>query len=260
MRKDAIWRSKLRRAPLLSGLLTLACGHQDTPPAGGPKGEPKQQGTRLLETGAQAMQSFEPVRAIDTYLDGFHVMKDDASHVMEAHHFCKARNEEFTQCLIFDANTANANLIGVEYIISERLYEELPAEERALWHPHNYEILSGQLVAPGLPDVAEKAFLAKKLNSYGKTWQTWDTSGARGESLPVGPALIAWSFNADGELPGSFVRERDKRMNVASEQKRASRADLSAEAHAQRGVSALSAAFPARTVPRYIKERTDSRE
>ncbi len=235
----------------------LACGRQDTPPRGGPRGEPKEEGTRLLETGAQALQSFEPVKAIDTYLDGFHVMKDDTSEIREAHHYCQARNEEFTQCVIFDANTANANMIGIEYIISERLYEALPREEKPLWHPHNYEILSGQLVAPGLPAMAESAFLAKKLNSYGKTWHTWDTRTQAGKSLPLGPAMIAWSFNADGELPASFVRERDKRMNVATDQKRSARSDMAREAHPQRGVHALSAAFPARAVPGYVKERSD---
>ena len=45
--------------------------------------------------------------------------------------------------------------------ISERLFESLPAEERPSWHPHNYEILSGQLVGPGLPAAAEKALLKK---------------------------------------------------------------------------------------------------
>ena len=45
---------------------------------------------------------------------------------------------------------------GVEYIISEKLFETLPSEEKKYWHPHNGEILSGQLVAPGIPKMAEK--------------------------------------------------------------------------------------------------------
>jgi hypothetical protein len=43
---------------------------------------------------------------------------------------------------------ADANLIGIEYILSERLFETLPDDEKPSWHPHNYEILSGQLAAP----------------------------------------------------------------------------------------------------------------
>ena len=38
------------------------------------------------------------------------------------------------------------------------------------WHPHNYEILSCELVMPGLPQTAEKAAIEGKINSYGKTW------------------------------------------------------------------------------------------
>jgi hypothetical protein len=32
----------------------------------------------------------------------------------------------------------------------------LPAAEKAYWHLHNLEILSGQLRMPGLPDVARR--------------------------------------------------------------------------------------------------------
>jgi hypothetical protein len=174
---------------------------------------------------------------------------------MEAHHFCRARNEEFTQCVIFDANTANANMVGIEYIISERLFDTLSAEEQALWHPHNYEILSGQLVAPGLPALAEQAFLQKKLNSYGKTWHTWDTGAPEHKSLPLGPPMLAWSFNADGELDERLVKERDKRMNLDSAQKRKDRGGMTARARAQRGVDALAAAFPGRRPIPAVTER-----
>jgi hypothetical protein len=237
-------------------LLGAACGRQDSPPAAGPQGKPKQEDTRILETGAQALQSFEPVGALDTYLDGFHAMKDHPEHTMEAHHFCRAGNEEFMQCAIFDANTANANLVGIEYIISERLYDTLSADEQALWHPHNYEILSGQLVAPGLPEVAEHAFLEKKVNSYGKTWHTWDTGAPEQKTLPLGSPMLAWSFNADRELDPLVLQQRDKRMNLDSGRKREARRDLTSKAHPQGGVHALAPAFPNREVPAYVKERS----
>ena len=197
------------------------------------------------------------MRAIDTYLDGFNTLKDEPGHVMEAHLFCRARNEEFTQCMMFDANTADANMVGIKYIVSERLFDGLPAEEKLLWHPLNYEILSGQLVASGLPDMAEHAFMEKKLNAYAKTWRTWDVGAANSKSLPLGPAQLAWSFNADGELPESVLRERDKRMNIDTSQKREARKDLSDASHAQRGVNALSSAYPSRQQPSYVVERSD---
>ena len=66
---------------------------------------------------------------------------------MEAHHFCRQVNEDFAQCALFDGNSEDANLNGIEYIISARVFDQLPVEERPYWHPHNGEILSGQLVA-----------------------------------------------------------------------------------------------------------------
>jgi hypothetical protein len=229
-----------------AALLLIACGREDSPPQAWPAGKPKEEGTRILETGAQALQSFEPMHAVDTYIDVFHALREQPAHAQEAHLFCRARNEEFTQCVIFDANTANANLVGVEYIISERLYAQLPAEEKPLWHPHNYEVMSGQLTAPGLPEVAEHALAEKKLNSYGKTWQTWDTAQSDAKVLPLGPAMLGWSFNADGELPDELLKARDKRMNIDSRKKREARKDMLGQLHSQQGTSVLAGAFPGR--------------
>lgn len=234
-------------------LVCLGCGG-NTPPSNpdAPAGADKKVDTAVLEKGAEALQNLKPVRALDYYLDGFHVMKDDVGLVMEAHHFCKDVNEEFTQCVIFDGNTASSNIIGVEYIVSEKLFETLTAEEQQRWHPHNFEILSGQLVMPGLPDVAEKAALKKKMNSYGKTWHIWDTGHVghpAADKLPVGEPRLAWSFNRDGESPEELVRERDARMGVNSSEKRKSRADLAELAHPQKGVDALADKLPGAAYP-----------
>lgn len=223
-----------------------ACGRKDSPPPnpGAPPGAAKEVDTKLLEKGAEAVQNLSPVRTLDHYLNGFHVMKDDPSLHMEAHHYCRGMNEEFTQCVIFDANTEDANLIGLEYIISEALFEALPEDEKKSWHPHNYEILSGELIMPGVPAMAEKAALQKKMNSYGKTWHVWDTGHAghpAAHRLPVGRPLLAWSYNRDGEMPPSLLRARDERMNVDTARKRTERLDLAAEAKPQMGVDDLKA-------------------
>ena len=162
-------------------------------------------------------------------------------------------NEEFTQCVIFDGNTEDANIIGVEYIISEALFESLPGEEKKYWHPHNYEILSGQLILPGVPGVAEKAALAKKLNSYGKTWHIWDTGHVghpAAHKMPIGKPLLAWSYNRDGEAPAGLVESRDKRMNVDTREKRKDREELAAKARPQMGVDDLKAKLSGSATPR----------
>lgn len=201
-----------------------------------------------LEAGSGTLQDFTPMKQFDVYLVGFHPMKDEPGHQMEAHHYCRQLNEDVMQCVLFDGNGPNARLNGVEYIVSERVYEELSEDEKQYWHPHNYEILSGQLVAPGLPDVAEKLFLSRKMNSYGKTWHLmWSTEGAQG--LPLGEPKLAWSFNRDGEMDPCLLTERDQRMGVDTEQKRRQRSDLSTKAHPQRGVDALRDAFPQSSAP-----------
>lgn len=39
-----------------------------------------------------------------------------------------------------DSDKANARLIGIEYIISRRLFEGLPADEKRFWHSHEHEV------------------------------------------------------------------------------------------------------------------------
>jgi hypothetical protein len=71
-----------------------------------------------------------PLSQFDVYLVGFHPMKEDPNHQMEAHHFCRHINEDLMQCILFSGNTPDAHLNGIEYIISERLYKSLLEEER----------------------------------------------------------------------------------------------------------------------------------
>ncbi|HBX06376.1 MAG TPA: DUF1264 domain-containing protein, partial [Leclercia adecarboxylata] len=73
---------------------------------------------RTLETGAQVIQSRPPVEAISAYLDGFHFYSGDKNGQMEAHHYVTVLNEDVMQAVIYDGNTKDARLMGVEYIIS----------------------------------------------------------------------------------------------------------------------------------------------
>ena len=231
-----------------------ACGGGNTPPQGAETapGADRTAKTAALETGANLMQAKAPVEKIAMYLNGFHAAKDDPKMQMEAHHYCNQTNEDMAQCVLFDGNTAEARMMGVEYIISEKLYNTLPTDEKAYWHPHNYEILSGQLRMPGLPDVAEKEALKGKMNSYGKTWHTWMT-GMRDhqpDPLPYGPPRLQWSFNHDGEDMPGMVAERDKRMSFDTADEKKDREDLVSLAKPQGGVDAMAGLFPnAKPVP-----------
>lgn len=242
-------------------MLSMACGGGNTPPQGEQTapGSDRTAKTAALETGASLIQHKEPLDQIAMYLVGFHPSKDDPSMQMESHHYCNQVNQDFAQCVLFDGNTAEARLHGIEFIISESLYATLPAEERAYWHPHNYEILSGQLRLPGLPDVAEKQALATKINSYGKTWHVWKSGvfNHAPDALPLGPAQLAWSFNYDGEALPGMVEERDRRMGQNSAEARASRADLAAAARPQGGVDAIKDRLPGTGTVNGVRDNGD---
>lgn len=216
-----------------------------------PQGQEKTTTTQVLEAGAAMLQTDSPLNPMNIYLDGFHASKDDPNHQMEAHHFCRQVNEDFAQCVLFDGNTKQANLIGIEYIISETLFESLPEPEKKYWHPHNFEILSGQLMAPGIPEMAEKELMKGKMNSYGKTWHVWNSApfGKAGDKMPLGEPTLEWSFNHDGEALPGLVEQRDKRLNVVASEQRRKRAELSPLAKPQTGVDALKGKFPKPTTP-----------
>src|SRR4051794_37763451 len=213
-----------------------------------PSGEGRSLWRATLEAGAAVLQDTAPLKDFDIYVVGLHCAKEDAGMQMEAHHFCRQVNQDFLQCVLFDGNTADANLIGIEYIISERLFLTLPEDEQPYWHPHNYEILSGQLTAPGLPDVAERALLKELMNSYGKTWHTWHTSrhdghGEPGHPLPMGDAMLMWSFNRDGEADERLKHDLEQHMGIDEAAKREQRASFAEEAHPQHGVDAMADRF-----------------
>lgn len=235
-------------ASIISLVATLGCGGGNTGPAEGQTapGAERTATTAALEGGANVMQAKAPVDQIALYLVGFHPSKADPQMQMESHHYCDQVNEDFAQCALYDGNTENARLHGVEYIISEKLYGTLPADEKPYWHPHNFEILSGQLRMPGLPDVAEGEALKRKLNSYGKTWHFWKTGvfGEEGDTLPVGPPHLAWSFNHDGEAKPGMVEARDTRMDLHTADARRERAGWASLARPQGGVDAIAEQFP----------------
>lgn len=51
-----------------------------------------------------------------------------------AHHYCSHINQDVRQCVIYDSDRPDARLIGIEYIISEELFNQLSTEEKKLWH------------------------------------------------------------------------------------------------------------------------------
>jgi hypothetical protein len=119
-----------------------ACGGNNTESRVQSPGSEESGKTKSLEAGAAVLQSKAPIGALNAYLDGFHFYSGNMKAQMEAHHYCANVNEDLIQCVIYDGNVSAARLMGVEYIVSEKLFSTLPPAERTLWHSHVHEVKS----------------------------------------------------------------------------------------------------------------------
>ena len=206
-------------------IITLvSCGGKNTSSNVQSPGEEKSGKTQVLEAGAEVIQNKAPLNKLDMYLDGFHFYSGNMDGQMEAHHYCSKLNEDITQCVIFDGNGKDAKIMGVEYIISEKLFKTLPEDEKKLWHSHHHEVKSGTLIAPGLPKAAEHELMEEIVSTYGKTWHTWHTDQEL--ELPMGSPALMMGFTKDGQLKQELVQERDARFNISTVEKRENRKDI----------------------------------
>lgn len=135
---------------------------------------------------------------------GVHLLKDIPEYSKVAYHFCKPVNEDLNQCVLYDGTGPDAKLIGVEYLVSDSIYQKMPAEEKAFWHDHKYEVDAGYLKSLTQTGDEEKRTLAKVRTLWGKVYHTW----ASGSDYPRGPARLFWSVT--GEQP--FVLSPDARL------------------------------------------------
>lgn len=187
-------------------------------------GDPVSARSHVLDTAADAVQVKQPVDAMSAYLNGFHFYADDMGRQVEAHHFCTHLTEDFHQCVIYDSNLSNAKLIGIEYIVSERIFRSLPDDEKKLWHSHHYEVKSGELIAPGVPELAEHAFMEELVTTYGKTWHTWQID--RDHNFPMGIPQLMMGFIKDGQVNQPMLQDRDRRLGISFEERRRNREDI----------------------------------
>ncbi len=214
--------NKARQFNILAFCFAFSAGAVAQPPH--PPGSEKRDKKKVVDAGAELWKSESPLRAIHAHVCGFHFNSSDKSRQLVAHHFCSHLTEEVLQCVIYDSDKKNARLIGIEYIIAEKLFAKLPEDEKKLWHSHNFEVKSGQLTSPGLSDSSEKELMKSLASTYGKTWQTWQVD--RGDRLPLGIPQLMMGFTADGQANQQMIDDRDKHYGFSTADKKAKRADI----------------------------------
>jgi len=147
-----------------------------------------------------AAQDRTPVEQLQVYVDGFHNHKRDANLDAEQQkqirvtHYCQALNPDFIQCAVYDGNSKNARLIGLEHIISDKDFQALPDNEKAFWHPHDGEVDSGMLDLPGMAEAQKTGMLQMIRSTHGKTWHVWESYK---DKIPMGEPSLMWAIDKD---------------------------------------------------------------
>lgn len=183
-------------------------------------GEPESTKNKTLETGAGIVQNFAPVQRVCAHLNAFHCYADDPTRApVEANHYCAHLNDEVRQCILYDSPDPSARILGIEYMITPRLFETLDAEEQKLWHSHVFEVKSGMLFMPKptvVPDaaweVAENKEMEQVIELYGKIFHLWQVD--RGDKLPLGEPKLMTSYTSADKMPNceKTIEERDQRL------------------------------------------------
>ncbi|PIA25949.1 hypothetical protein AQUCO_10200012v1 [Aquilegia coerulea] len=191
-----------------------------------PPGDPMTIQQHILDKGAQMVQSLKPIKQMQQHVCTFALYSHDMTRQIETHHYVHRLNQDFLQCAVYDSDAADAHLIGVEYIVSDHIFEDLPPEEQKLWHSHAYEIKSGLWINPGVPEMIQKPELQNLTKTYGKFWCTWQVD--RGDPLPFGaPALMMSPQGVNlGMVKPELITKRDKKYGIASEKLKESRIEF----------------------------------
>ncbi|KAA8515031.1 hypothetical protein F0562_018182 [Nyssa sinensis] len=191
-----------------------------------PPGKPMSMEQHLLDKGAQMIQSLKPVKQMSQHVCTFALYSHDMTRQIETHHYVSRVNQDFLQCAVYDSDDSTGRLIGIEYIISDGMYESLPPEEQRLWHSHAYEIKSGLWVNPRVPEMVLRPELENIAKTYGKFWCTWQVD--RGDRLPVGaPALMMSPQGVNlGMVKPEVVRKRDDKYNISTDALKNARVEI----------------------------------
>jgi hypothetical protein len=129
--------------------------------------------------------STSPVPGFTLHIDALKHFPGNATTV--AHHWCRAAENGVTECLLFDSDAPNAQLVGVETVVPTATWKTYSPTEQALWHYHRVEIPKVSPTLPGLSPAEASKVVASLLETYGKIWILWDPSQGK---APIGQPTV----------------------------------------------------------------------
>lgn len=179
---------------------------------------------KLLEAGEDALRPDAPIHSMRTHLCGFLFYDGEMERQVIAHRYVSSLGDGIMQSVIYDSDREDARLIGMEYLISRERFEGLPEDEKRYWHSHAHAVISGQLIAPRLPDGVENELMKELVGTYVKTWYAWQVD--RGDALPLGEPRLMRGFTAEGQLHPELLAARDRAHGISSGRKKMFRQDL----------------------------------
>ena len=196
--------------PVLVTGTTVHTGRADPPLPG----DPVSMSSRVVDAASGLLQSFRPISAVREHLtDILHYRRDTARQIA-VHEFVTHLSEDFGQVLLFDSDTYDARLVGVQFVISKKLFDNLPEAEKSLWAPMDYAVGSGVVVAPGVPTFAEKQLLTRLRSSYAKSWIFWHVDD--GNAVPAGYPALADPYTAPSQVRKDVLEARNRALGYAT--------------------------------------------
>lgn len=178
---------------------------------------------RVGESMASMTQNFAPIKQFDTHVASIRCYGNNTKRQIPVHEYIMHINEDVMQAILYDSDLPTAKVVGVEYIISDKLYRQLPEEEKKFWYNHAFEVKSGTMVAPRMPNAMEKKLMSNMGNTWGKTINLWQVDRDR---LPMGVPTFMTSPTDYNTLNNDLIARRDAQLGIDTMKERKNRESI----------------------------------
>jgi len=188
-----------------------------------PPGDTRNVKTMVGEYSAELLQSHAPLKAAHTHVTSIMLFADDQNKQIITHGYIAHLNEDVMYELLYDSDKSDAKLLGIKYIITEKLFKSVPEFEKKFWTSNAYAVRSGITVAPGLPWTMEHKLMSDLAPTYSKAMSMWDVYR---DPLPFGAPSLLITPTHDGQVNPRLIQERDARLGVNTAKEKEHRRDI----------------------------------